>query len=1067
MKYRLLLAVGLLLGVVYGAAAQDFSGGLLIVVGAKSATLPAGIDLNNSVVQFLVADEADVKSYRAQIVRNKQSERVSVRSYDGKHLPFVDNSLNLLLIEAAQPQLSVAEIQRVLAPRGKLSVAEGIKLSGFDFVKEGGRLVYTKAVPSDGDEWPLYLHDAGNNAVSHDKHIAPPRQMQWVGGPLWTRNHHLLNSISSVVSSGGRIFYIVDKAPDYNLKVQGKWLLECRDAFNGVLLWERKINSWVDATAIRFRSGPPQLPRLLGSDDSHVYLPLDLDGPIEQVDAASGKTLQVYPETKHPAELLLDGDLLLVLRVAPGADKSKKPYSFLQGYTFPMQVVALRITDGKVLWKSEALESVRPETLAADARHVYLQTYRGVRAFVRNSGEQQWTFGDVKPAPAVDSKNSGHRRNRRKSSDYGKNVLVVSDDTVLFNTVGNMVVLDAASGKKLWQRKVAHYGFHAPLDVFVINGVVWLGAGRGDSGSPEPVNDFTTGLNLRTGSVVATNRASAFLQTIGHHHRCYREKATEKFVLAGKRGIEFIDLSGCGHSRNNWLRGTCQYGIMPANGLVYAPSHACGCYMESLLHGFWAVAPKGAEPPETKVRLKRGTAGRAFDAQYFAADLLPESWPTYRANCMRGDVVPMRIDAQKLVRQWDMRIGGQLTQPVAVGGLLVLADTQRGLVYAVDRDKSKVLWSFAAGGRVDSAPTIYGNRVFFGCSDGKVYAIDIKTGEEVWSFLCARHDRQAIAFDGLESVWPVHGSVLVQNGVLYASAGRSSWLDGGISLYALDPATGKVLSHSVEKSKHPSGCTPPDSEKANLFSRTYYQNKTDWKTFLQPDLSDSFSMAGGTRSDVLVGDGKNVFLHQLCFDENLVAGAFKQHLFSTSFLLDSHLNHRSHLFFGYGDFSRVPVAYSWIINQHGRNPWHSFTPSPYGVLLVFDAKNAWGVQRLSGRSDGTFSIFKQAVVHNSKSSNDFGKSKSGQASSFVWHIPLACKRPWALIRVGNVLVVGVEVEKGQGRLLLVDADSGKLIRSLNLSSPPVWDGISAANGRVYIALQDGMLVGLGEPSAAE
>ena len=45
------------------------------------------------------------------------------------------------------------------------------------------------------------------------------------------------------------------------------------------------------------------------------------------------------------------------------------------------------------------------------------------------------------------------------------------------------------------------------------------------------------------------------------------------------------------HSRNNWIRGVCQYGILPCNGLLYAPPHERCCYMEAKLYGFWALAP--------------------------------------------------------------------------------------------------------------------------------------------------------------------------------------------------------------------------------------------------------------------------------------------------------------------------------------------------------------------------------------------------------------------------------------------------------------------------------------------
>jgi len=55
--------------------------------------------------------------------------------------------------------------------------------------------------PGSVDEWTHYLYGPGNNAVAQDNVVGPPRHLQWVGGPAWTRNHHKLNSISSVVTA--------------------------------------------------------------------------------------------------------------------------------------------------------------------------------------------------------------------------------------------------------------------------------------------------------------------------------------------------------------------------------------------------------------------------------------------------------------------------------------------------------------------------------------------------------------------------------------------------------------------------------------------------------------------------------------------------------------------------------------------------------------------------------------------------------------------------------------------------------------------------------------------------
>ena len=123
-----------------------------------------------------------------------------------------------------------------------------------------------------------------------------------------------------------------------------------------------------------------------------------------------------------------------------------------------------------------------------------------------------------------------------------------------------------------------------------------------------------------------------------------------------------------------------------------------------------------------------------------------------------------------------------------------------------------------------------------------------------------------------------------------------------------------------------------------------------WK-HLAPDRSDSFSMAGGTLSDVLVSDGTNVYLHQVKFNAKLERqGYMSRHLFSTSSLLDDAENHRSHWVLGTGDFSRVPVAYSWIVDRrashllrslYGNVPADEFGPSSFRTLqqkLVADGK---------------------------------------------------------------------------------------------------------------------------------
>jgi hypothetical protein len=49
------------------------------------------------------------------------------------------------------------------------------------------------------------------------------------------------------------------------------------------------------------------------------------------------------------------------------------------------------------------------------------------------------------------------------------------------------------------------------------------------------------------------------------------------------------------------------------------------------------------------------------------------------------------------------------------------------------------------------------------------------------------------AYGQPESAWPICGSILIRDGLAYFAAGRNSFTDGGIFLYALDPRSGEVV----------------------------------------------------------------------------------------------------------------------------------------------------------------------------------------------------------------------------------------------------------------------------------
>ena len=124
--------------------------------------------------------------------------------------------------------------------------------------------------------------------MSNDSIVASPAHVQWIGRPKWARSHEHLASISAVVASGGRVFYILDDGPIESIEFPAKWVLVARDGFNGVILWKRPLGRWQDHLR-RFRSGPTQLPRRLVAVGDRVYVTLGYGEPVSALDAASGE----------------------------------------------------------------------------------------------------------------------------------------------------------------------------------------------------------------------------------------------------------------------------------------------------------------------------------------------------------------------------------------------------------------------------------------------------------------------------------------------------------------------------------------------------------------------------------------------------------------------------------------------------------------------------------------------------------------------------------------------------------------------------------------------------------
>ena len=197
------------------------TGGVVVHLGVDNGKLTAALHADSGyIVHGLSRDQRAVDKARNFIRDQGLYGNVSVEQWNGDKLPYVSDMVDLVVVEKDM-EISESEIMRVLSPNGMAYVQ-----------KNGEWVIRKKSWPKGMDDWPQYLYNSTNNAVSDDTLVGPPRRLQWVGNPKWTRHHDHMESMSALVSSGGRIFYILDEGPTASVLLPSDWKLIARDAFN-------------------------------------------------------------------------------------------------------------------------------------------------------------------------------------------------------------------------------------------------------------------------------------------------------------------------------------------------------------------------------------------------------------------------------------------------------------------------------------------------------------------------------------------------------------------------------------------------------------------------------------------------------------------------------------------------------------------------------------------------------------------------------------------------------------------------------------------------------------------
>jgi outer membrane protein assembly factor BamB len=738
--------------------------GLCIHLGCGGAANPALMAelaaRSQMLVHGLATDDASAERAWKAIEAAGMTGQASVERLRLSPLPYMPNLANLIVIEdwkrLAVKGLARDEVMRVLAPGGTLCVLEHGKWT---------RTV--KPRPAEMDDWPHPMHDVGWTRTSKDKTFSFPIGLRWTDG--------LPNNINSCTDCRGWVvvkdmLFTLSAAEPENLG-QGRkegydlWL-SARDAFNGLPLWKFNVHVADKDAAVNAFNVPT-----LAADDQSVYTAYKSNCVI-RVDSKMGKILSEQP-AKYAVNRLVLAEGVVV--IGSWATKNND-----WCYFFPSPdtgcLEAFDAATGRRLWQMD----VTPEQITASDGVIHVQVVTKVPRVIGvdlHQGKELWrveqTEGDQPKLKVVGA---------------GPNYVVITH--VLDKKQQYSSVLASQTGKVILDGRVMNA---RPGWIPVVDGLVWFAGRKYDP---------------------ATWKEKGQVGMWFGGHGCVAQTIVWPYLLGG-RGGDHVDMSPIARGGRSaalsycGARSGCIEGMVVANGMLYTAQNICKC-MPSHLYGFLGLGPCGREPTaEDFAAAREVEKGPAFGGPLATPPAAEDAtWPMLRADAARSASarcsLPVGLQESwsvqitpegkgPLAAAWDSQLTTSLSAPVVAEGLVFAAACDQGQIVACKAGSGKRAWTATLGSRIDGPPTYHRGLCFVGCHDGFVYALRAKNGQLAWRVQVAPWSRRIVDHGRVESLWPAPASVLALDGVVYATAGRTSESDGGIALVALDAATGKTV----------------------------------------------------------------------------------------------------------------------------------------------------------------------------------------------------------------------------------------------------------------------------------
>ena len=589
-------------------------------------------------------------------------------------MPYVDDFVDLAVVDTAASGTPASEIFRVLRPRGCAILRGGsasagdLATAGFEVedVKSGWQIA-RKPARSGADDWSHWFHGPDNNPVSQDTVIQSPYVTQWLAKPYY----HAMPVVST--AAAGRVFVATGHIAHHDREIPTLNTLVARNGYNGRILWQRKLPQGYLVHRSAFIATGDAL--YMAAGDEILLLDPETGRELERVRV---------PGTRGKLMWMAKVDDILYVLTGHGepptetmevhanwrgwgwhnVDKNYSPEGKHQiRWGFGDMLAAYDLTRREVVWTHrQANMDSRGVAILRD-RLFYYVPGSTLACLDRHRGSILWRNEDREHLALIEEEAKG----LKGTPGFRTTPMLLATPVGLFvqgQKRMNVLGFSVEDGRFRWAKRK----FHNNPNLLYTRGKLFI-SGIEKNGSVQvidPVNgDSLENLNFWKGS-------------------CTRLTGSPEALYCRGEGLGRYDFAKKVYWAERSARPGCNDGATPANGLLYVGPWLCDCNLSIL--GQMALAPARGFDAHTQT-----PAGNSLESIRELSDgpIADErDWPAYRGNNQRtassASVAPSTASLL-----WRREGRAPSAPPIAVGDRVFVA-SEDGLLRCLDSKKGAV-----------------------------------------------------------------------------------------------------------------------------------------------------------------------------------------------------------------------------------------------------------------------------------------------------------------------------------------------------------------------------------------